>query len=146
MSGIVKIHGMKDVRKTLTSVMPKEAINIARRSVVSMAKEVRDDIRGGAPKGEGSSRKDNLKKSIRSRRAKGAKDAAFADVFIHKDFTAKRYWHFVEFGTVKTAAKAFITPVVEAWRQKAAKVYADKWWGEYRKEMVKRARKQAGLK
>jgi len=140
----VEIEGAKFVRNTMKDLMPREARNIARRAVVAVARQVRDTARENAPRDSGT-----LKKAIRSRRSKGGRDKANAEVNVTTGTEARRdgwYWHFIEFGTTKMKAQPFIQPTLAEWRNKAAAAFETEWWGNFRKEMVKRAKKQRGAR
>lgn len=137
----LKIEGMEELRRTLVDVSPSEGRRIARRTVTKVARQVRDAVRQRAPVGATK----NLYRSIKSRRSRGKPDEANAEVFADKSGgrTGKGYhWHFLEFGTRKMAAQPFTNPTIEEFRPKIPAIYREEWWGQYRKEMVKRAKKQ----
>lgn len=135
----VKVEGVKELRETLKTVMPREARGIARRTVTRIARDVRDTIRDRIPAETG-----NLKKAIRSRRTRAPKDEASAGIFVTHGNEAKRdgwYWFFVEFGTTRQRAQHFITNSIAEWEQKIAAAYQRQWWIEFEKQMAKRGRK-----
>lgn len=137
----VQVLGLEQVKKTLKDVSPAEGRRIARRTVTRVAREVRDQVRQRAPVDSG-----NLRKSIKSRRAKGSPDRAEAEVWVDKSGgrSGKGYhWHLVEFGTVKMAAQPFLVPTIEEMRPKVPEIYEREWWPQYEKEMKKRAEKAA---
>jgi HK97 gp10 family phage protein len=137
----MRVEGIKAVEKTLRDVSPAEGRRIARRTVTRVAREVRDKVRQRAPKDEG-----NLRKAIKSRRAKGSRDRAEAEIWVDKGGgpSGKGYhWHLIEFGTAKMAAQPFTVPTIQEMRPEVPKIYEREWWPQYEKEMVKRAKKQA---
>ena len=137
----LEVEGAKELNRTLADIMPAEARRIARRSVVAVAKKVRDTARQNAPRAGGT-----LRKAIRSAKRKAGRDEANAAVHVTTGNEARNdafYWFFVEFGTRKQAAQPFIQPTIKEWEPKAPSAFADEWWGQFQKEMEKRARKQA---
>lgn len=140
----VEIEGAKFVRNTMKDLMPREARNIARRAVVAVARKVRDTARDHVPVDTGT-----LRKAIRSRRSKGGRDKANAEVNVTTGSEARNdgwYWHFLEFGTKSQSAQPFIQPTLAEWRNKAAKAFEGEWWSQFAKEMVKRAKRQQGAR
>lgn len=138
----VEVLGIKELTKTLTKVSPAEASRIARRTVTRVARDVRDAARQRAPVGPTG----NLRRSIKSRRAKGSRSRAEAEVWVDRSGgkSGRGYhWHLVEFGTVKMAAQPFVVPTIEEYRPKIPALYRQYWWPQYAKEMEKRAAKQA---
>lgn len=138
----MRIEGIEALTKTLVDISPAEARRIARRTVTSVARLVRDRVRANAPVGKTG----NLRKSVKSRRSKGSRDEASAEVWVDQSGgrSGKGYhWHFVEFGTTNMVAQPFVTPTVEAIKPNIPTLYRSRWWPEYRAELVKRAKKQA---
>ncbi len=136
----IEVEGAKELRKTLTDLMPKEARNISRRAVVAVAKQVRDTARDNAPEAGGT-----LRKAIRSARTKARGDQANAAVHVTTGNEARHdafYWFFVEFGTKNMSARPFIQPTLQEWRPKAPIAFGDEWWNQFEREMKKRAKKQ----
>lgn len=136
----IEVEGARYVRETMTDLMPREARNIARRAVVAVARQVRDTARHNAPTDTGT-----LRKAIRSRRSKGGRDKANAEVNVTTGAEARNdgwYWHFIEFGTKRMRARPFIQPTLQEWRNKVAGVFQDEWWINFRKEMIKREKRQ----
>ncbi len=124
------------LEETFKEVLPREARNIARRAIVQVAREVRDDVRAAAPVDEGT-----LSKALRSRRERGTPDRAEAGVRVTMGREARHdafYWRFVEFGTKNKPAKPFILPTIIAWRRKVGAVFVRNWWPQFEREMAKR--------
>jgi len=141
MTQALRIEGIRELKETLKTVSPAEGRRIARRTVTRVARQVRDSARERAPVQTG-----NLKRSVKSRRAQGAPDRAEAEVYADKSGgrTGSGYhWHLLEFGTVRMPAQPFINPTIEEYRPRIPTIYQQEWWPQYRKEMAKRARKQA---
>lgn len=139
--GGMAIEGGEYLRRTLRDVSPAEGRRIARRTVTRVARIVRDATRDRAPVVTGT-----LRRSIKSRRAKAAPDEAIGEVYVDRSGgrTGRGYhWHFVEFGTRHHTAEPFVIPTIEEMRPRVPSIYRDEWWPQYRKEMAKRAEKQA---
>lgn len=137
----VHIEGADHIRKTLKDVSPAEGRRIARRTVTRVARIVRDTTRERAPYLTGA-----LRRSIKSRRAKGERDEAIGEVYVDRSGgrSGRGYhWHLVEFGSRHQAAEPFVIPTIEEMRPRVPSIYRDEWWPQYRKEMQKRAAKQA---
>ena len=140
--GGVTIEGMKALKETLTQVSPREATNIAKRTNTKVRNLVRDRVRERAPKG----RTRNLVKSIKAKSAKGGRDRVEGVVWVDKSGgkTGKGYhWHLIEFGTVHTSKQEFVLPTIIEFRPKVPQIYRQEWWPQYRREMEKRAARQA---
>ena len=150
---MLKIDGIKELTETLKTVSPAEGTRIARRVVVRIARDARDKARQRAPVGATG----NLRRSIKSRRRRGKPGWAESEVYADRSGgkTGLGYhWHLVEFGTGPRTTKGgkstgsmpaqpFITPTVEEERPRTPAVYRNLWWPEFRKEMIKRAKRQA---
>lgn len=137
----IRIEGMRELTETLKDVSPAEGRRIARRTVTRIGRLVRDSARQRAPEGPTG----NLKRSIKSRGARGGPDEAGAKVYADKSGgrTGSGYhWHLLEFGTVKMPAQPFINPTLEEYRPAIPVIYRREWWPQYSKEMEKRARRQ----
>lgn len=136
---LVHIEGLTDLQRTLTKTMPREARNINRRTVVSIARAVRDDMREEAPEDEGT-----LKKAIRSRRERGGFEHEEAAVWITHGQGVKYdafMWHMLEWGTVKMPEQPFIRPTVKLWEGKLESAFRRDFGREFEKEMAKRGKR-----
>lgn len=140
---MVHIEGLTDLQRTLTKTMPREARNILRRTVVSIAKGVRDDMRETVR--QNSEDDGTLRRAIRHKRQKGAFEHEEAAVFITHGKGAKYdafYYHFVEFGTVKSPERPYIRPTVKSWEgNKLNTTFRREFGVQFEREMAKRAKK-----
>lgn len=130
---------VKDLEMTFGTLLPREATNVGRRTLVSIARQIRDDIRGRAPAAEGT-----LRRAIRSGREKAPPLKAEAGVRVTHGSGVKNdafYWRFLEFGTQKLAARPYIMPTITEWRQKISVIFAQEWWSQVQREVAKRARR-----
>lgn len=133
------IEGMEELVHNLNGVLPKEAANLARATVHSVAGEVRNNMRKKAPKATG-----NLRKAIVTRRNRATPTQVSSDVIITYGKNAKNdawYWHLVEWGTTKTPAKPFVTPSVEEMRPKIPGIFRYQWGKKLERLMAKKARR-----
>jgi HK97 gp10 family phage protein len=141
---LVKIDGLQQAQKTLTELLPRESLNIARRTAGGIARKLRTEIKKKAKKKTG-----NLAKNIKSKRAKdyGRPNLASYDVYVERDGF---YWRFIEHGTAerkqkKTGKKVgkmspdpFVTPTVEAFRPQMPILYREEFGKQLEKELAKR--------
>lgn len=141
-----EIEGMADLEKKLLEVMPREALNISRRTATKLAAEVRKEIKSKTPEDTG-----NLKKSIKSKRDKDFGKANLAGASIYTERPFGNHWHLVEHGTQerfhksgkavgKMPAQPFVLPTVEEWRGKLPQFYREEFGRQFEKEMAKRSK------
>lgn len=126
-----EIIGMKDLEKLLLDVMPREANNIARRTVTNIAASMRKEMRPKVPKAEG-----DLRKGIKSKRNRGKPNYVEAQVY-----SEEFYWRFQEHGTINIPAQPFALPTVEAYRARLNEIYREEFGKQFEKEMAKRVKK-----
>jgi HK97 gp10 family phage protein len=131
----IKVEGLQEVIATLTDLMPREAISLARSTVHAIAGIVRDEIRKDAPREEGT-----LRKSIASLRRRGTKTSVQSDVVAKPEGF---YWRFQEFGTQQHAAQPFITPNVEEVRPQIPSMYREQFGKKLEKALARKAKKRA---
>ena len=133
----VQITGLKELRAMSEKVAPKVAMRLARNSVHKTAGQVRNAMRKRAPRDDGT-----LRKAIHTKRRRGTPDTVVSDVRIAHGNTVKRdawYWHFIEFGTVKTAAKPFIRPTVDEFEQQIPGIFRDEFGKQLERQLAKEA-------
>lgn len=135
----VQVHGLEDLERALLVFMPREAKAILRRTVRGVAADIRKDARRSAPKNEGT-----LRKAIISRGIKGKRTEESAGVFVTHGRGARNdawYWFFVEWGTVNSSAKPFLTPAIEKARRGFVSTFQSHFGKQLEKEMHKRAQR-----
>lgn len=120
-----EVHGADELRKKLSSLLPKQAKNAARGAVFQAARGMRDEMKNRVPVDEG-----DLKKAIKARRKRGTRESFESIVEI---INSGWYWHFIEFGTVKASAQPFILPTIE--------ILGPKFPKEFGEELKKRIEK-----
>lgn len=133
----VQITGLKELRAMSEKVAPKVAMRLARNAVHKTAGQVRNAMRKRAPRDDGT-----LRKAIHTKRRRGTPDTVVSDVRIAHGNTVKHdawYWHFIEFGTVKTAAKPFIRPTVDEFEQQIPKIFRDEFGKQLERQLAKEA-------
>jgi HK97 gp10 family phage protein len=133
----VSVFGRDFVVKQLTQLFPREMNATMRRTTLALAKEARDKIRNRAPRRTGT-----LKKAIKHMRSRGRPGLVEAKVIVTKGSTERFdgfYWFFIEFGTVKKAARPFIAPVVKEMKPG----YIPRLRKEVQKQVFKQLEKRA---
>ena len=129
----VKIEGLEEVIEQLTGVLPREAKNLARSAVHSIASQMRDEIRREAPVDTGT-----LRKSIFSYRRRGTATQVVSEVRARK---SGFYWRFIEFGTVNQPARPFVNPTVERMRGLIVGIFRNQLGKRLEKLMAKKAKR-----
>lgn len=135
----VELVGLEELERTLGDVAPRVAYNIMRNTVVDMARDVRDEMKRRVPKDTGT-----LRKAIKAYRPRARPPIVEAHVYITHGKNVKYdayYWHFLEWGTVKEPAQPFLTPSVEAFRQRQPRIMREKFGKQYEKAMQRLAKK-----
>jgi HK97 gp10 family phage protein len=134
----VQIKGLAELNRALAELPPRVARNVLRGSVAAGAAVIRDEARVQAPRYEGQVAAKHpppgtLKRAIYSAQARrlssllqqvyqvGVISGKRAKVGKAKSGKSKDayYWRFVEFGTVKMAARPFLRPAFEAKKMQA---------------------------
>lgn len=140
MAETVKIHGLKELEKTLAQTLPQEAYNITRGAVFDIAAILRDKMKERVPVREG-----DLKRSIKAKRNRGTRTKLEASVIADKSGgrSGRGYHaHFIEFGTVKMTAQPYVTPTVEQERQNIQKYFRERVGVRLEKALEKRELKK----
>lgn len=140
----IELEGADYLDEMLGEFAPRIARNINRATILAVAGEVGKAARKFAPVDEGV-----LKKAIRwrSRRAKNP-DKPFADVYITRGKSQRNnawYWHFVEKGTVKKAARPFIEPAIQQIKPQIMQLYKEHFFKKV-EQTLKRELKKRGKK
>ena len=122
MAELVRIHGLKELKREMAQLEPRLQKNILRGAVTKVAAEIRDDARSRVPKNTG-----NLRKNIVSKRMRGSRHHIKAAVIVREE--GKRgekrnafYWRFLEYGTVFINARPFLRPAYDAMKGKIDRV------------------------
>lgn len=87
----VRVEGLAEVMDALKNVLPREARNIMRGTIQSIAAKIAKEAKRDAPKG----RTMALSKGMKAKRLKSHPDRPVSEVY-NKDAW---YWRFVEYGT-----------------------------------------------
>src|SRR5690606_34224576 len=128
----VNLVGMKDLEETLTTVSPREAKNILRRTTFGLAGVVADKIKSRAPRRTG-----KYARAIKRKRNRGTKTQVEASVVAESGKNQHGFkWAWLEFGTVKMTAQPHIVPSVEEIRPGAEGIFRQECGVQYQKEMA----------
>jgi len=158
MSKSVRIEGLRELTKALNDLPDRVAKNGLRAAVYAGAKVIRTEARQRAPVAEspvrpGQPKAGTLRRAIimkhlreqsgqhrqtfaitvrrgRKYRNQGKKKNSSQDAW---------YWHFIEFGTVKMAARPFLRPALESKRVQAVTAIKDKLAERIRQEVTRLA-------
>lgn len=110
MAESIRIEGLTELRRKLLTLPAKLRDRELRAATGAAAKVVRDEARARAPVDTGLTR-DNI---IAARRRAERYDEEYAVTVRHKGKGRPFYWKFIEFGTVKLAARPFLRPAFES--------------------------------
>jgi HK97 gp10 family phage protein len=134
----VNLVGMEDLQETLTTVSPREAKNILRRTTFGLAGVVTDKIKARAPRRTG-----KYARAIKRKRNRGTATSIEASVVAESGKKQQGFkWAWLEFGTVKMAAQPHIVPAVEEIRPSVNDIFRQEFGVQYQKEMAKRNKKR----
>lgn len=139
----MSIEGLGAVSDVLSKVAPREAKNLMRSTLHSVAGLVRDDMRKAAPKDQGT-----LRKAIVSKRERQKGNVLASNVTITHGKGQKHdayYWHMVNYGTVNSDAQPFIEPVVEAISPQIPAIFTREFSVKY-EQLLQRKLKAAAKK
>lgn len=128
----VSLIGMDALENVLSEIAPKQARNLMRATVHTIAGKVRAKARAGAPKATG-----RTKKAITAKRRKSPPDRPVSEVIVDP---AAYYWRFHEYGTVKLPARPFILPAKEEVLANASQLLREEFGRRLEKAMAKAAR------
>lgn len=131
----IEVSGDKDIEKILRSFAPKAAKNILRRTVLSMAKGIRDDARRQVL-----TRTRTLKKATIHKRDRGKRGSIEASVWVKHGRGVKHsafYWRFVEWGAKQAPGKPFLTPAFERGRQTFKRYFRTIFFAQLAKQIAK---------
>lgn len=137
---MMKIDGVEDIQKAFSLLLPRQAQNLTRATVNSVAKIVRDDSREFAPEDEGV-----LKKEIFHRREKSHPDKPMASVYVTKKAF---YWRFMEYGTGgenPIPENPFFLRAIEKTRMNIKQIFLEEF-GKKLEAFAKREAKKAAKK
>ena len=107
----LEMRGLDDVMKTLGRMNERQARAVLRGAPNAAAALARKEARQNAPRNNGVLRR-AIKNAPQNSRTKGPGAA----VFVEHGAGAKAdgfYWRFIEYGTVKMAARPFMRPTID---------------------------------
>ena len=126
----ISIEGLESLSKTLNNVLPREAKQLARGTVGSIASAIRKDLASAAPKRTGA-----MKRSFFVKRNRGTETQISADV---RARASGFYWRFINFGTSKLPATNFVEHVVISFRERLPKLWEEQFGKRLEKLMARK--------
>lgn len=134
MAEFATFTGFKELADAMRELPERVAKNALRSAVNAGASVIKAEARAKAPVDSGKLKKALYQKQIREQ------SGPYRQVFFvgvrsgpkrkkdgTKDYSLDAwYWRFIEFGTVKMAAKPFLRPAFEARKEQAVQAIADK--------------------
>jgi len=159
MNNRIRIEGLRELTKALNDLPDRVAKNGLRAAVYAGAKVIRTEARRRAPVAktlprQGQPKPGTLRRAIimkHLREQSGRHRQAFA-VTVRRGKKYRNqgkkknlsqdawYWHFIEFGTVKMAARPFLRPALESKRVQAVTAIKDKLAERIKQEATRLAR------
>ena len=137
----IQIDGMEELTNILGNIAVRDARNLNRATIHTIATEIKKESRLRAPRDTGTLRKG----IVAVRRRPRNPDRPFSDVNVTGGHGAKHdafYWRFVEYGTVKKSARPFIQPAIQDVRPRVVGIYRQNL-GKKLEAMLKRKAKRA---
>jgi len=135
----ITLKGFDDVKKTLETLAPRHASNIARTAVHGVASEIASESKKNAPKDQGV-----LRRAIKSKRRRSPSYNPTSDVIVTKGNGAKDdawYWHFLEFGTVKMRERPIFKNIYHYFIVKIEEVFTRQFADKLIKKLAREAKK-----
>lgn len=132
----IEVTGIKEIEDQLNNRLPKESKAILRRTMVRLARDVRDDARIRARQ-----RTRTLRKAIVHKRDRGRKGSIEASVWVRHGRAVKHsafYWRFIEWGTSHHSATPFLTPAFERGRANFRKFFRTEFFRQLARQIKKR--------
>lgn len=125
----VEVQGLAELMKAMQE-LPKELHKGPLRSAVGAgAKVVQDAAKGLAPRDEGTLQKAIYRTRSRSE-SSAVQETAIVGVRFGRRYRRRGqdawYWRFIEFGTVKMAARPFLRPAFETTKAEQLKVLQER--------------------
>lgn len=133
----IEIEGLADLTETLSRLLPREAQNLTQAAVRTMGSKLRKRIADTAP-----TRRKVLRKSFYVRNRRLDEGVAVTEV---RARPAGFYWRFINFGTVKLSADAFVDRAVEEFRRELPKTMRDEVGKKLEAKLAKRRARGADV-
>lgn len=134
----VKLDGAEELRHLLKNMAPREAQNLARATVHTVAGMVRDELKRKVKHRSGA-----LAKSIKAYRRRSTERRFLSEV---RGGHSAPYMLMLEFGTRKTKAQPFIVPTTENFRPKVPALFREAFGKALEKSLARQARTRARVR
>ena len=135
----LEIRGLAELDEKLKLLGNDLGLKALNAALMAAAKPIMDAVKANAPiasapyyrywkgkKGSGQTRKliqpGKLRASVKRKRIKNVEDAAVSIGIKNKAF----YWHFIEHGTSRMAARPFMRPAFDANVEKCTEIFAER--------------------
>jgi HK97 gp10 family phage protein len=116
------VTGISDLNATLTSLAPREGINLIRATVQDIAQQLAKSAIAKAPD-DPSTGSPDLKSSIKAKRRRGTRVRVGSDVIV---LPAAFYWRFLEYGDGPDGVEhAFFLSALQEMRPDIDRVYLE---------------------
>ena len=133
----VTLRGLDDVNDLLTQVAPRQAFNIMRATVHSVAGGIAKDARRDAPEDEG-----DLKGAIKHKRERGARGYLLSTVRVNP---VAFYWRYLEYGQGPDGEEhAMFLRAVEKFRQDMHGVFVTEFGKKWEAALRRAAKRNGG--
>lgn len=140
-----EVEGLKNVERILEQITPKHARNLNRAVNYGIASEITKETKNNI-RSLGIEKTGNLRKSLKTKRAKSHPDKPISDVIFSSGKKEKYdgyYWRFVEFGTKTSVEKPFLRPVVQKIKSNIEEIYEQQFTKKLAAQIKRELRKTA---
>jgi HK97 gp10 family phage protein len=140
----ITVSGIDDVNRILTSIAPRDGINLMRATVQDIAQQIAKTAKQKAPDDPTTGSPD-LKSSIKAKRRRGSRERVQSDVLVERFGKGDAfYWRFLEFGQGPDGVEhAFFLKALQEMRPEMERIYLEAFAKKLIARMA-RERKRAG--
>lgn len=129
------LTGVEDVQRLLETIAPRQAVNIMRSTVHSIAGGIRDDAKKKMPRDEGT-----MIKGTKAKRERTRNGLALSTVRVDP---SAYYWRFLEYGDGPDGIDhAFFAKAMALYRQDQDRIFVNEFGKKFEAALA-RARKRA---
>jgi HK97 gp10 family phage protein len=135
----VTLDGADDMAALLENIAPRQAINIMRATIHSVAGTIRDDAKRKMPRDEG-----NMIKATKARREKTRGNLALSTVRVGRQSPDAYYWRFLEYGDGPDGVDhAFFAKAVNLYRQDQTAIMVREFGKKFEAALARARKRQA---
>ena len=140
----ITVNGIADLNRILTSIAPREGINLMRATAQDIAQQIAKSAKQNAPDDPTTGPPD-LKSSIKAKRRRGSRERVQSDVVVQRSGKGDAfYWRFLELGQGPDGVEhAFFLKALQEMRPDMERVYLEAFARKLVARMA-RERKRAG--